>query len=1357
MSMIATKKLLFLLADDQDRTYYRENGITKKNTIPTWVRRTPNKWRDMTCQWATNQKYFSTIRAFTTAVEFVDDGADIINDRMINGLGVEEVMYLIILVQDPSMGLNGFRLEVKMRLDFSKWVPNARTGTSMNTLQDDVFALVQANENAVYGVPCNSSNPAAIKVLFDGTLLQDKLNYQVTSVDLTQTTGSWFTQPMVLVNEEGDSEGVISQDQQFENFPVITDYVRMPGQSNFIIADPEGLTVAIKGSYSFHVKTLANSANTYGVFFYTNLMPNPISGHLPGIVLWDVTQPLTQGQTVTIPIDITIVLQPNEKLFFNTTIADTIAHRMTITPLSTNISFLFASKNDPTVNFGLRPLDLGKALVSQITNGKFTMDSKFLAANNRKVFLSGSSLRSFPDALLQISWSDYYKALFVPYNLGVTVRNGVLFLEPIEDIYNSSKELINLGDISEVTMSVAQEYIYTSAKVGYVKQTYNKRNGRYEYNCTHNYKFPINTVLNVLDLVSPVRADSFGMEFIRTGYPNLDSTDDKGDADAFTVMISDTVGSTAGVVSTAVAVTIETLILASPVLKTPFTNSTVYNQNPTIAGLAQPSKIITIFADGFIDGTTVSDANGNFSYQIQTALESLSATFNGVHVIEANAQTDPSNISGFSNALTLIVNTQVESSFLFTSPTNNDTLYNNLPLITGIAPSGKVITLKLDGGAIATLVANSSGLWSFQITAAIADGVHALTALAPGLPDAPALNITVNKNVSAPLITSLSYGDILYNNLPLIKGVAIPGTVVPVYLDGGGGAIVAGIAGPLGTAVADANGDWSFQVVTVTDSSGNVTAYIPDGLHIIATTSIPVNVLAQISGFQLMRGSNKGPVMDYDTIRLDDQFIPPGVNPATLPPTLGQFLPDNTKTLYNIEETTPLRCLLAHGNVLAPFLSNQPDGQIKFNGAEVNANLVTQKNGVVFNEGASVNNRDLPPGLFYYFYLNFKAKVPFSFNDIMQSVENDGYITTAFNNITVFCLPIGTMSMKIATNEAQTFKLLISTKTPLSSLLQLFAKGITVNIGKNMIHISDFNPLHFVKYDYTPPAGFHFTDIYDDWQKNRFPRWLLYRPDYAQPFEKGDTIVLQAITNGVGACEARMISILTGLVVQAFPFAPVAGSMVSLPNILQEASIPLAAFDEGQYWFAIVCDGAIVMISEKIWLKEDWPDTLALDYGGSEDQIDYYFSTGIKPRIRVQAEFLLWDQDSEVDIYEDEEGDNEITRGLPTQNRFLQFGSQESLISDSMSKKLNTVTLLKNLFIENYHYTRNSNSKWEPEDLGKGIPEVLVKINVSLAENQGGLTVATPGDSTVDSVTWLLDNRAFGRQSGVTSVTTTNT
>lgn len=1350
MSIVSNRKFIYYLADAQDRTYYVDAGVVKKSAIPTRIKTTPDGWKDMTFQWATNAEYFSTIRSFTTALRFVKDGQAILADRMFNGAGTEEYLYLIILRSDPSMGLNGYKLEYKSRLDLSKFDGDIRTGIGTNLLQDDVFSLVQANESAVYSLPCNSSNPKAVRVLFDGILLQDKFNYQPIDTVFNSTDERWHTVPLAFLNNEGDNIGIINNSTNDDSFSSPHTYITDPANENYIMKSVDPITIHIKGTIVIDVEFIGSPTlvGLFAIEFATDLAPFPPPANY---ILISTTTGLAPGRR-TIPVDMKIDLAAGEKLFMLIAVEDVVGGNPYTVHLETsNLSILFASKQVPSLAWGIRPLDALQQMVSQMTNGKFTADSNFFRANNNKLIISGSSLRNFPDAVAQFTFKDFFKSYSCEYNLGIVVRNGVLFIEPVTDIYNSSKELKRIQNASKVKITVAQDRMYNSVKVGYLKQTYNQRNGRYEFNCTHNYKLAIDSVINQLDLVSPFRADPFGAEFIRTNYPDLNSTDDKGDADIWMIDISDSVGHAEGEISTAVAFTVETLILAAPVIKSPFTNSIIYFANPTITGVSQANMLITIYVDGEIDGTTNADSNGNWSYEIQGALQSLSDTFNGVHTIAANAQTDPLNISSFSKVLTITVNTQVQSPFLITSPSNNDTLYNNLPVIQGIAPPGSVVTIKDNLAPITTVIANTSGIWYYQVVTALTEGIHLISVSSPGLTAPASVFIAVNVFVDEPLITSIQYNDIIYNNLPLIKGVAIPGTVVSVYLDGGGGAIVGGIPGPMGTAVADANGDWSFQVVNVTDSSGNVTAYIPEGLHIVSTTPTPVNVEASIAGYLLARGSNGGPVMDYDAIKLDDQFIPPGVDPSTLPPTLGMFL--HPETLYNIL-SSPLRMLRAHDSILKSSLIQRLDQLVMFNGAEMNPNLVTKKNGVVFNEGANVNPKEMAPNLYLPYYLNWDAPIDETFNDTLQSIDNDGYMTVMVKDTEIYVLPIGGMTMKPATGEAQTWKTLISGKTSFSSLLDCFGNGLKIQIGKNMVRFSDLNPLHFVRYNYTPPAGYHFADIYDNWQKNRFERWPVYQPDYYQPVQQGkDKIPLQIIPNGVGEVQIQVFSITTGTLIDTIIFEPVAGSPVQPPNVLQELLIDPDDYPEGQYWCAAFTGGAIFAVSEKIWIKADWPDTFLFEYDKSTDEIDYYFSTGIKPMIRVQAQFLIWEPDSEVDAYEDEAGDWEITRGVPIQKRVLQLGNEKSLISDWMAKKMNHITLLDNWRAEGIHHTRNKNSKFDREDLGKGIPELIVKMDVVLADNEGGFDFATSTDETLPPPTFALDARAFGRNSGVINVT----
>lgn len=1353
--MIANRRLLFLLADENGLIYYRENGVTKKSALKKWLKNNPNGWKDITLQWATNEKYFSTIRAFSTALKFVEDGKDIILDRLIKGKGTEEVMYLIILRQDPSGGVNYYKFEYKSRLDFSKAEPDVRTGLSINMLQDDVFSLVQADENTKYSIPCNASNPAAIKVLFDGVLMQDKLNYQTVNSPLTfsHSPDNYFAIPLVFLNNEGDNVGTVFNSQNYDNFSNPNSYVSGSTNTNCLVYYNAPTTVTIKGTFVFTWSTNTLPSGDVYLFFMTSLQTLPVPTRQIIFTNSTITgHPhfnLVPGQTYTIDINLTINLAAGEKLFFLANLVDNEARHFTITPQPTKISVLFSTKQSPSIAYGLRFIDLIKQLVSKITNGKYTADSKFFTNNNRKVVLSGSSLRGFTDAQVQTSFADAFQSATSCYNLGVTVRAGVLWIEPIEDIYNSNRQLLDLGEVSNYKLSVAEQYIYTSAKFGYQKQNYNKRNGRYEFNCIHNYKFPIFTVLNQLNRVSVYHAAPFIMEFIRMDLQNLSSTDDKGDNEVFTVMISDSVGQTDGNISTAISFTVETLTIATPIIQSPYSGATVYNNQPTITGIAQANMTITVYVEGIIDGTTTSDSMGKWTYQVQQQLQSLSINYNGVHRIEATA-TSGANNSGFSKQLSIIVDTQSNSAFIITGPTNNDTLYNNLPVISGTAPAGKAITILIDGVAVATVPTNTSSLWAYQVTAPLSDGTHTINATGPGLSNASTVTVAVNKNVSYPLITSLAYGDVIFSNLPTIKGVAQAGVTVSIYLDGGGGPIVSGVRGPLGTTVANSSGDWSFTVTSVVDASGVTTNYIPDGQHIISTTPMPVSVQAAISGYKLMRGSNKGPVMDYDVIKLDDEYIPPGVDPSTLPPTLGQFLhPD---TLFNIEETTPLRMLRAHDNILKSFLIQQPGEKVAFNGAELNANLVTKKNGVVFNEGADVQVSDLKNNLYLNFFLSFKTKVPFTFNELMSGINNDGYITASCKGIPVYCLPVGSMSMKLATNEAQNWKLLVSGKTPFDSLIKIFSDVTVINIGKNMIYLSNKNPLHFVKYNYTVPAGYHYADIYDDWQKNRFPTWAV-QPDYCQPVQKGDPLPLQFPTNGVTGLQLLMVSCTTGNVVDTIVFNPVPSLVVPLPMVMQECAVNTNAYPEDQYWFAVVASGTIVAISEKIDLRTDWPDTLKIEYGGSKDVIDYYFSTGIQPMVRVQGQLLPWQESAEIEVYEDEEGDYEQTRGVPTSFREIQFGDQFSLISDWMARKLNSITLLSNWRVEGTQYTRFSESKWDKQDFGQGIPEVMVKMAITLADHQLGVNISTPGDSGVHTTAYVLDATAFGPTPGVVNVT----
>lgn len=105
-------------------------------------------------------------------------------------------------------------------------------------------------------------------------------------------------------------------------------------------------------------------------------------------------------------------------------------------------------------------------------------------------------------------------------------RNDLVALELGENECAGLKELVNT------------EYLFTGVKIGYEKKEYENVNGRFEFNGEHNYSTDLTVVENVIELTSPYRADSYGVEFLAWNR-DKNSTDDKSDKDIFLINVKE--------------------------------------------------------------------------------------------------------------------------------------------------------------------------------------------------------------------------------------------------------------------------------------------------------------------------------------------------------------------------------------------------------------------------------------------------------------------------------------------------------------------------------------------------------------------------------------------------------------------------------------------------------------------------------------------------------------------------------------------------------------------------------------------------------------------------------------------------
>ncbi|EOY5729990.1 BapA/Bap/LapF family large adhesin [Enterobacter bugandensis] len=338
------------------------------------------------------------------------------------------------------------------------------------------------------------------------------------------------------------------------------------------------------------------------------------------------------------------------------------------------------------------------------------------------------------------------------------------------------------------------------------------------------------------------------------------------------------------------------------------TSGQATNDNtPTISGTGQAGSTIYIMNNGTQLGTTTVDVNGNWSFTPTTPLD------DGSYSLRAYATDAAGNASANSSVLAFTVDTAGPGVPVVTSviddvaPTTGTLTSGNStndarPTFNGTGDVGSTVHVIVDGNEIGTAVVNAQGSWTFTPGTDLIDGPHAITFNATdaagnvGTATAP-FNLTVDTGVpSAPVIsaaadnvgsiqTPLTSGQSTDDTTPTLSGTATANATVTIYENGQ----------PVGTALADGTGAWSFTpstplaagshtwTATVTDAAGNISPASPGFTLVVDSTAPTAPVISQAIDDV---GSITGPITSGQTT--DD----------TVPRLVGTSEPFATVNIY---------------------------------------------------------------------------------------------------------------------------------------------------------------------------------------------------------------------------------------------------------------------------------------------------------------------------------------------------------------------------------------------------------------------------------------------------------------------------
>ncbi|MDD6210516.1 MAG: hypothetical protein PUB21_07930 [Bacteroidales bacterium] len=195
---------------------------------------------------------------------------------------------------------------------------------------------------------------------------------------------------------------------------------------------------------------------------------------------------------------------------------------------SLNVTSLHRNEN---INIDIvTPLSLLSSIIKNIAGGNIPCEIRGTSFNSI-MMCAAESIRGISEAKFHTSFSKFCDWMnCFGYAYSIQSKNGIetVVFDKRSSFYDDS-DITEIREISNFRLVVNKNIIYSGVEVGYEKNDYDEVNGRYEFNVKNSFNTGAKGEDKILKLISPFRADSYGIEFLsqeRNDTENSDSDND---------------------------------------------------------------------------------------------------------------------------------------------------------------------------------------------------------------------------------------------------------------------------------------------------------------------------------------------------------------------------------------------------------------------------------------------------------------------------------------------------------------------------------------------------------------------------------------------------------------------------------------------------------------------------------------------------------------------------------------------------------------------------------------------------------------------------------------------------------------
>lgn len=208
-------------------------------------------------------------------------------------------------------------------------------------------------------------------------------------------------------------------------------------------------------------------------------------------------------------------------------------------PMSSDSRVTVSWKNriNPVEMDVIKPDTLLNRLLKSINGEKDGLTGVIEGTGDRRLdncmLLAAESARKIPGAKIYTSFTKFANWMSYVFGYAYDISGNTITFRH-RGKYFSDDVVKKIDDLSDYEMKVNSALVYSRIRIGFDKQDYDTANGKDEFRFTNEYTTGVTMTDNSLEMISPYRADAYGIEFLADKIGE-DTTDNESDTDLFMV------------------------------------------------------------------------------------------------------------------------------------------------------------------------------------------------------------------------------------------------------------------------------------------------------------------------------------------------------------------------------------------------------------------------------------------------------------------------------------------------------------------------------------------------------------------------------------------------------------------------------------------------------------------------------------------------------------------------------------------------------------------------------------------------------------------------------------------------------